>query len=131
MITRRDFLKLSGAGIAALFAATRAKSLLRARAYQSSGLSKFAQPLRGVFPLDPNGIPVAVPDGTRRWGRNVAQHYTIDINQYTETASRPRSHHPARLSFADKSGRQCSAEAPRRHHRRTGASQHRSPSRTI
>jgi spore coat protein A len=84
MITRRDFLKLSGAGIAALFAATRAKSLLRARAYQSSGLSKFAQPLRGVFPLDSNGIPVAVPDGTRRWGRTVAQHYTIDINQYTD-----------------------------------------------
>ena len=84
MINRRDFLKLSGAGIAALFAATRAKSLLRARAYQSSGLSKFVQPLRGVFPLDSNGIPVAVPDGTRRWGRAVAQHYTIDINQYTD-----------------------------------------------
>ena len=38
MINRRDFLKLSGAGIAALFAATHAKSLLHARAYQSSGL---------------------------------------------------------------------------------------------
>jgi spore coat protein A, manganese oxidase len=84
MLNRRDFLKLSGAGLAALFAATRAKFLLRARAYQTGGLSKFVQPLRGVFPLDPGGIPVAVPDGTRRWGRTVAQHYTIDINQYTD-----------------------------------------------
>jgi spore coat protein A, manganese oxidase len=86
MITRRDFLKLSGAGIAALFAATRAKSLLRARAYQSNGLHKFQRALRGVYPLDPDGIPVAVPDGTRAWnkGKIVAQHYTIDVNQYTD-----------------------------------------------
>jgi len=66
MLSRREFLKLSGAGLTALFAATDAKSLLRARASQSNILSKFTQPLRGVFPLDPNGIPVAVPDGTRR-----------------------------------------------------------------
>jgi spore coat protein A len=84
MLSRRDFLKLSGAGIAALFAANHAKSLLRAHAYQSNGLSKFVQPLRGVFPLDANGIPVPDRDGTRRWGRSVAQHYTIDINQYTD-----------------------------------------------
>jgi spore coat protein A, manganese oxidase len=85
MLSRRDFLKLSGAGIAALYASMRAKFLLRARAYQSNGLSKFAQPLRGVYPLDPSGIPVAVPDGTRIWRSDVkAQHYTIDINQYTD-----------------------------------------------
>src|ERR1051325_10331423 len=84
MITRRDFLKLSGASIAALYAMTRSKSLLRARACQSKGLCKFAQPLRGVYPLDSKGIPVAVPDGTRRWGRTIAQHYSIDINQYTD-----------------------------------------------
>ena len=86
MITRRDFLKISGASLAALFAATRARSLLRARAYQTSGLGKFMQPIRGVFPLDTNGIPVAIPDGTRSWnkGKIVAQHYTIDINQYTD-----------------------------------------------
>src|ERR1043165_8938709 len=84
MITRRDFLKLSGASIAALYAMTRSKSLLRARACQSKGLCKFAQPLRSVFPLDSKGIPVAVPEGTRRWGSTVAQHYTIDINQYTD-----------------------------------------------
>jgi len=86
MITRRDFLKISGASLAALFAATRARTLLRARAYQTNGLKKFLSPLRGVYPLDPGGIPVAVPDGTRAWdkGKIVAQHYTIDINQYTD-----------------------------------------------
>jgi spore coat protein A, manganese oxidase len=86
MITRRDFLKISGASMAALFAATRARTLRLAHAYQTNGLSKFAQPLRGVYPLDPGGIPVAIPDGTRAWnkGKIIAQHYTIDINQYTD-----------------------------------------------
>jgi hypothetical protein len=86
MITRRDFLKLSGAGIAALFASTRTKLVLRARAYQTTGLSKFKQPLRGVYPLDSNGIPVAVPDGTVAYKKAglEALHYTIDINQYTD-----------------------------------------------
>jgi spore coat protein A len=85
MISRRDFLKLSGAGILSLYVATRAKFVRRAHAYQSSGLLKYTQPLRGVFPLDPNGIPVAIPDGKRRWNRRTtAQHYTIDINQYTD-----------------------------------------------
>src|SRR5690349_15958787 len=85
MISRRDFLKLSAAGMAALYASTRAK-LLKARAYISSGVTKFAQPLRGVYPLDSNGIPVAIPDGTQAWKKSgiVAQHYTIDINQYTD-----------------------------------------------
>src|SRR5690349_12849364 len=84
MISRREFLKLSGAGIAALFASTRAKLLLRAHAYQSAPVTKFAQPLRGVFPLDSDGIPVAIPDGTRVWRDVKAQHYTIDINQYID-----------------------------------------------
>lgn len=53
----------------------------------SPALAKFAQPLRGVFPLDPLGIPVAVPDGTRTYlgGRLVADHYTITLSQYTDT----------------------------------------------
>jgi spore coat protein A len=85
MLSRRDFLKLTGAGLAAMYAATRARFLLRAHAYQSNGLGKFIQPLRGVFPLDPNGIPVAIPDGEKRWNRrNIAKHYTVDINQYTD-----------------------------------------------
>jgi len=52
----------------------------------SPPLPRFAQPLRGVFPLDPNGIPVAIPDGVVSYlrGRVVANHYTIDIGQYTD-----------------------------------------------
>jgi spore coat protein A len=45
-------------------------------------LTLFSQPLRGV---GPGAIPVAIPDGTRKWGRVKAQHYTIDINQYSDT----------------------------------------------
>ena len=48
----------------------------------SPTLSKFAQNLRGV---GPGAIPVAIPDGVRKQGRFVtADHYTIDINQYTD-----------------------------------------------
>src|SRR5512141_221208 len=84
MLSRRDFLRLGGAGIAALYASTRGRFLLHARACQTGSLTKFVQPLRGVFPLDASGIPVAVPDGTRTWKKTVAQHYSIDINQYTD-----------------------------------------------
>ena len=49
--------------------------------YQSPGLTKFSQPLRGVYPLDPQGIPVAVPDGSK--GVGGAIHYKIDIAQYS------------------------------------------------
>ena len=50
---------------------------------QSPILSKFVQDLRGV---GPSGIPVAVPDGTRSYagGSVLADHYTIDINQFTD-----------------------------------------------
>src|ERR1044072_3427609 len=86
MLNRRDFLKFSGASLAALFAATRSKSLLHARAYQTLGLGKFKQTLRGVYPLDSQGIPVALPDGTITYKKAglIAQHYTVDINQYTD-----------------------------------------------
>jgi spore coat protein A, manganese oxidase len=52
----------------------------------SPPLSRFTQPLRGVYPLDPNGIPVAVPDGTVEYlgGRLVANHYTMDIAEYED-----------------------------------------------
>jgi spore coat protein A, manganese oxidase len=52
----------------------------------SPPLSKFTQPLRGVYPLDVNGIPVAVRDGTVSYskGRVVADHYTIDIAEYAD-----------------------------------------------
>jgi spore coat protein A, manganese oxidase len=49
---------------------------------QSPGLAKFAQPLRGV---GPGAIPVAARDGTRSWGSTIADHYTIDINEFQDT----------------------------------------------
>jgi spore coat protein A len=87
---RRTFVKMAGTTVGAL-ALGRVLGfdiLPRARAfYNSTGLTKFTQPLRGVYPIDPNGIPVAVPDGIRHWkGSKIpAQHYTIDINQYQDT----------------------------------------------
>lgn len=49
----------------------------------SPPLQKYAQELRGV---GPGGIPVAVPNGTKKYlgGAVKADHYTIDINQYTD-----------------------------------------------
>jgi spore coat protein A len=52
----------------------------------SPPMSKFTQALRGVYPLDPNGIPVAVPDGTVKYlnGRLIADHYSIEIGEYED-----------------------------------------------
>lgn len=44
----------------------------------------FGTRLRGVFPLDPNGIPVAIPDGTKAPVTGVT-HYKINIGQYSDT----------------------------------------------
>jgi spore coat protein A, manganese oxidase len=51
---------------------------------QSPLLTPFAAEMRGV---GPGGIPVAVPDGTRTYlgGAVTADHYTIDINQFSDT----------------------------------------------
>jgi spore coat protein A, manganese oxidase len=51
--------------------------------YQSGSLRKFIQPFRGVYPIDANGIPVAIPDGTT--GVGGAAHYKIDVEQYSDT----------------------------------------------
>jgi spore coat protein A len=96
MLTRRQFLKVGsiiGASAMmpqimreapALQASARHASAMRMRAVASSPtLSKFAQNLRGV---GPGGIPVAIPDGARQYGRFVtADHYTIDIDEFTDT----------------------------------------------
>ncbi len=52
----------------------------------SPALSKFTEPLRGLFPLDPKGIAVAVPDGKVRYrrARVVADHYTIDLTEFLD-----------------------------------------------
>lgn len=69
------------AGLLAVFVLTSAQPVA-AQFVQSPTLSKFSQNLRGV---GPGGIPVAVPDGERRWGSIIANHYTIDINQFIDT----------------------------------------------
>ncbi len=71
---RRNFLKLA-AGAAAFLAAR--KKLYGF--YQSPGLSKFTQPLRGI-----GAIPVAKPDATLAPVTGVT-HYTIDINEFSDT----------------------------------------------
>ena len=93
MLTRRQFLILGsiagvGAVLPKLALDTPAARALSSRSSwlalaPSPSLSKFAQNLRGV---GPGAIPVAVPDGVRKHGRFVtADHYTIDINQYTDS----------------------------------------------
>lgn len=54
-----------------------------AQPVNSPALSKFSQELRNV---GPGGIPVAAPDGVRKYPGGVrADHYTIDINEFTDT----------------------------------------------
>jgi spore coat protein A, manganese oxidase len=83
-LSRRTFLKLSGAAGAGLALGGRffldAPTALAFQ--QSPGLRKFGQTMRGVFPLDPNGIPVAATDGTL--GVGGALHYKIDVTPYTD-----------------------------------------------
>lgn len=97
MISRRQFLKYSAIAGTAL-ALPMKFGVRQAHAFvQSPGLSKFVLrdpggnpildsggnltpiPLRGI-----NVIPVAASDGTRTWGSTVAQHYTINITQFTD-----------------------------------------------
>jgi spore coat protein A len=74
MINRRRFMQTT-AGAAAFLAARR-----RAYAfYQTQGLQKFAQPLRGV---GPGGIPVALPDGSAPV--TGALHYSFNIGQFSD-----------------------------------------------
>jgi spore coat protein A, manganese oxidase len=78
---------LAAGGVAEAFATTVAGLTASHPVFvQSPPTSRFLQPLRGVYPLDPGGIPVAVPDGTREYldGRLVVDHYTIDIAQYRD-----------------------------------------------
>lgn len=83
MLTRRDFLKLSGAGVLSLFAATRGKATLKAQAAIPGGtldavaLPKFVTPL-----LIPPVMPKA---GTiKQKGGKIADYYEISMKQITE-----------------------------------------------
>jgi spore coat protein A len=80
MMNRRQFLK----GAAAMGAALAVPWYFNPRAalafYQSAGLQKFIQPLRGV---GPGGIPVAAPD-TFLAPVTGATHYSLTIAQFTD-----------------------------------------------
>src|SRR5438132_1391406 len=82
MVTRRQILKLgAAAGLGLLVPSNFFSDVNIAYAFvQSSGLRKFAQPLRGV---GPGGIPVSAPDPTPAPVTG-ATHYTLSINQYTD-----------------------------------------------
>ena len=76
MLNRRRFLQ-AGAGAAAFLGFAR-------RAYpfaQSPGLQKYVQPLRGVYPLDPAGIPLAMPDS---FSTATVDHYSLVAGQYQD-----------------------------------------------
>jgi len=85
-MSRRRFCQLAGATVAAVALGRYVgfdPALPASAFYQSTGLSKFTEQLRGVYPLDSNGIPVAVPDGGS--GAGGCLHYKIDIKEYTDT----------------------------------------------
>lgn len=93
MLSRRQFLILggvvgAGAALPKLAIGASATQALTGRSsqfalFQSPALDKFVEILRGV---GPGAIPVAVPDGVRKYGKFVtADHYTIDINEFTDT----------------------------------------------
>ena len=97
MITRREFLKLGAAGVAAFYASSIPKFTVGKAAAeelsQSGNLRKFIQPLRRPGA----GIPLAMPDTTDPgWWQPGVTHYTIDIGQY-EDQLHPDLPNPTRL----------------------------------
>ena len=83
MISRRDFLKLSGAGVLSLYAATRGKFTLKAQAAIPGGtLDPLAVP-KYVTPLL---IPPVMPKaGTLNLkGGKPADYYEISMKQFTQ-----------------------------------------------
>lgn len=57
---------------------------LRSRAYafaQGPGLQNYIEPLRGVYPLDPAGIPFAVPDA---FSTVTVDHYSLVASKYQD-----------------------------------------------
>jgi len=80
-MNRRDFIKTSamtGTAIA-VYAGFGAESAYAF--YQSPGLQKYIQALRGVAPLDPVGIPLALPDA---FSTPSVDHYSLVAGQYTD-----------------------------------------------
>lgn len=83
MISRRDFLKLSGAGVLSLFAATRGKVTLKAQAAIPGGtldpafVNKFLTPLL---------IPPVMPKAgvVKQKGGKSVDYYEISMKQITQ-----------------------------------------------
>ena len=94
MTTRREFLKMSVAGAAALFSANHSNFMIDAFAFsQSSHLNKFIQPLRRPGA----DIPIAAPDKLNPgWWQPGVTHYTLDVNQYVDQLH-PDLPNPTRL----------------------------------
>jgi spore coat protein A len=80
MITRRHFLKATAAAGVALAVPRYFDPRSALAFYQSTGLRKFAQPLRGV---GPGGIPVAAPDAFPAPVTGVT-HYSLTIAQFRD-----------------------------------------------
>jgi spore coat protein A len=84
-VTRRQFIRLSTIAGSSLLLAPRLpgfSSVAHAAPTAADPRDiKFKQNLRGV---GPGGIPVAVPDGVRKYDDIVADHYTIDINEFKD-----------------------------------------------
>jgi spore coat protein A len=80
MINRRQFLKVTAAAGVALAVPWYFDTRSALAFYQSTGLQKFAQPLRGV---GPTGIPVAAPDAFPAPVTGVT-HYSLTIGQFTD-----------------------------------------------
>jgi len=79
MLNRRDLIKAGAmaAGAAMVMRPRRAQAFA-----QSLNLKKFIQPMRGV---GGTGIPIAAKDTkVRPWWQPGVDHYTIDINQFTD-----------------------------------------------
>ncbi len=77
---QRVGLRLLGAVAVALIAAQPMVGQTASTWQSSPPLTKFMDEMRA-----PGEIPVAASDRKVAWGKTIATHYTIDINQYTDT----------------------------------------------
>jgi spore coat protein A len=92
-ITRRKFLGISAVAGASMLVPWKfaVREAWAQYGVNSPNLIKFVQPLRsvgglaGVFnPALQEAIPLASSDGTRIWGTTTANHYTIEINPFSD-----------------------------------------------
>src|SRR5512132_3222486 len=91
MVSRRDFIKTSGALSAGMMLGARWQV---AHAYSQSGnLANFVAPLRDVTA---GGIPVATSDGPINYATGTAAHYSVTLEQF-EDQLHPALPNPTRV----------------------------------